>query len=114
MEPRTSTRRLVALLWLSAAWMLLGLLSCLPALAHAYLVGSSPPAGSELSTSPEQVRLRFNEPVDAEFSPLEVRDSEGKRVDEDDARVDPEDARVVLADLQRSEERRVGKECRSR
>jgi copper transport protein len=49
---------------------------------------------------PDRVELRFSEPVDAEFSPLEVHNSEGERVDEHDARVDPEDARVVLADLE--------------
>jgi copper resistance protein C len=97
MTPRAGTERLLALLWLSAVWLLL---ACVPALAHANLIGSSPPAESELSTPPEQVRLRFNEPVDAEFSPLEVRDADGERVDEGDARIDPEDARVVLADLE--------------
>jgi copper transport protein len=87
----------VALLWLSAAWVLL---SCVPALAHANLVGSSPPPGSKPSTPPERVELRFSEPVDAGFQPLVVRDAEGNRVDENDARVDPEDARVVLAGLE--------------
>ena len=50
--------------------------------------------------TPEQVRLRFSEPVDAEFDPVRVFDAEGERVDEDDARVDPEDARVLLAGLE--------------
>lgn len=100
MTPRAGTRRLSVLLWLSAAWVPLAMLWCVPALAHANLLGSSPPAGSKLSDPPEQVRLRFNEPVDAEFSPIEVRDEDGERVDEDDARIDPDDARVVVADLE--------------
>jgi copper resistance protein C len=100
MTPRADTRRRQILLWLSAAWVLLTLLWCVPALAHANLVGSSPSVGSKLSASPPQVRLRFSEPVDAEFSPLEVRDEDGERVDEDDARIDPEDARVVVANLE--------------
>jgi copper transport protein len=87
----------VALLWLSAAWVLL---SCVPALAHANLVGASPPPGSKPSAPPERVELRFSEPVDAGFQPLVVRDADGNRVDENDARMDPEDARVVLADLE--------------
>ncbi len=99
MTPRGGTWRLSGLLWMSAAWVLLTLLWCVPALAHANLVKSSPSAGSELSAAPEQVRLRFNEPVDAEFSPIEVRNKDGERVDKDDARVAPEDVRVVVANL---------------
>ncbi len=46
------------------------------------------------------MELRFSEPVEAEFSPLEVRNSEGERVDKENARVDPDDARVLVADLE--------------
>ena len=96
MEPRAGSRRLVALLWLSAGWLLL---SCVPALAHARLVQEEPADGATLAESPDRVELRFSEPVDAEFSPLEVRDSDGNRVDKDNARVDPDDARVLVVDL---------------
>lgn len=98
--PGAGVGRLACVLCLSAGWLALVLLASVPALAHANLQGSSPPAGSELSAAPEQVRLRFSEPVDAEFSPIEVRDEDGERVDEDDARVDPQDARVVMVDLE--------------
>jgi copper resistance protein C len=70
-----------------------------PALAHARLLQAEPAAGATLENSPEQVRLRFSEPVDAEFSPLEVYGPDGGRVDRDNARVDSGDARVVEADL---------------
>ena len=73
---------------------------CSPALAHARLLRESPASGASLVEPPEQVRLRFSEPVDAEFDPVRVFDAEGERVDEDDARVDPEDARVLLAGLE--------------
>src|SRR3712207_6204910 len=96
MTSRTGGRRLVALMGLSAAWLLL---SCVPALAHARLLQEEPPDGATLAESPDQVELRFSEPVDAEFSPLEVRDSDGNRVDKDNARVDPDDARVLVVDL---------------
>jgi methionine-rich copper-binding protein CopC len=96
MTSRTGGRRLVALMGLSAAWLLL---SCVPALAHARLLQEEPPDEATLAESPDQVELRFSEPVDAEFSPLEVRDSDGKRVDKDNARVDPDDARVLVVDL---------------
>jgi methionine-rich copper-binding protein CopC len=97
MEPRAGTRRLVALLWLSAVWLLL---SCVPALAHARLVQEEPADGATLAESPDRVELTFSEPVDAEFSPLEVRNSEGERVDEDNARIDPADARVLIVGLE--------------
>jgi methionine-rich copper-binding protein CopC len=95
--PRADSRRLVALLWLSAGWLLL---SCAPALAHARLVQEQPADGATLTESPDRVELTFSEPVDAEFSPLEVRNSDGERVDEDNARIDPADARVLIVDLE--------------
>jgi methionine-rich copper-binding protein CopC len=97
MVPKAGSRRLVALLWLSAGWLLL---SCVPALAHARLVQEEPADGATLAESPDRVELRFSEPVDAEFSPLEVHNSEGERVDEDNARIDPADARVLIVDLE--------------
>jgi methionine-rich copper-binding protein CopC len=97
MAARSGSRRLVTLLWLSAVWLLL---SCAPALAHARLVQEEPAEGAALAESPDRVELRFSEPVDAEFSPLEVHNSEGERVDEDNARIDPADARVLIVDLE--------------
>lgn len=88
--------RLTAFLGLSAVWLLA---FCAPALAHAQFVAAEPSRGAELQQAPEQVRIRFSEPVEAEFSPVEVRGPQGNRVDQDNARVDPEDARVVEADL---------------
>lgn len=96
-RPAATARRLAAVLGLSA--IVLGLWSA-PALAHARLVESTPAAGADPAESPEQVRLRFSEPVEAEFGPLEVYDAGGERVDADDARVTPDDARVVLATLE--------------
>jgi methionine-rich copper-binding protein CopC len=86
----------MALMGLSAAWLLL---SCVSALAHARLLQEEPADGAALAESPDRVELRFSEPVDAEFSPLEVRNTEGARVDKDNARVDPDDARVLVVDL---------------
>jgi methionine-rich copper-binding protein CopC len=89
-------RRAAALLGLSATWVLL---LCGPVLAHARLVETYPVDGEALAEPPEQVQLRFNEPVEAEFDPIEVYDQEGDRVDEEDARVSPEDRRLLVADL---------------
>ena len=92
-----SAPRLVGVLALAALWLIVW---CAPVSAHARLVQETPASGASLAEPPEQVRLRFNEPVDAEFDPLTVYDAEGDRVDEDDARMDPDDARVLLAGLE--------------
>jgi copper resistance protein C len=89
--------RLAGVLALAALWLTVW---CAPALAHARLLEETPASGASLAEPPEQVRLRFNEPVDAEFDPVKVYDAEGDRVDEDDARMDPDDARVLLAGLE--------------
>jgi methionine-rich copper-binding protein CopC len=89
--------RVLSALMLAALWLVLW---CAPALAHARLVQEEPAAGSSPNEPPEQVRLRFSEPVDAEFDPLKVYDAEGDRVDEDDARLDPDDARVLIVGLE--------------
>jgi copper resistance protein C len=95
-KAKPGTWRLVALLGLSAAWLLL---LCAPALAHARLVETYPTGGGILAEPPEQVQLLFNEPIEAEFEPIEVYDQGGERVDEDDARVSPNDAKLLVADL---------------
>lgn len=69
------------------------------AAAHALLVESKPAHGAVLKQSPEFVELRFNEPVEAEFTPLTVRSRTGARVDAGDARVLPENRTVVRVGL---------------
>jgi methionine-rich copper-binding protein CopC len=89
-------RRLVALLALSAAWLLL---SCVPALAHARLVETYPADGDILGKPPEQVQLLYSEPVDAGFDPVKVYDRGGYQVDEGDARVAPDNRKLLVVDL---------------
>ena len=95
--PALSRSRLVSALILAALWLAVW---CAPALAHARLLQETPASGASLDEPPEQVRIRFSEPVDAEFDPLKVVDAEGNRVDEEDARIDPNDARILLAGLE--------------
>jgi methionine-rich copper-binding protein CopC len=90
-------RRLAALFGLSAVWLLA---LCAPALAHARLEETYPGEGDVLSEPPGQVQLRFNEPVEAEFSPVEVYDQQDNRVDEDDARVSSDDPNLLVTDLE--------------
>lgn len=89
--------RLAALVGMS---LLLLLVLCGPAFAHAQLLEASPDEGETVSGAPEQVRLWFDEPVEAEFDPLKIYDSRGARIDEDNARIDPNDACVLVVDLQ--------------
>jgi len=95
-KAKPGTWRLAALFGLSAACLLL---SCGPALAHARPVETYPTDGGTLAEPPEQVQILFNEPVEAEFNPVEGYGQGGVRVDEDDARVSPNDAKLLVMDL---------------
>lgn len=94
---RTVARRLVALLGLLAVALLL-----VPgtASAHAVLQSAEPRSGAVVQTAPPWVRVQFNEPVEAAFTPLMVYDRAGNRVDKGDARIDPGDASAVIVGLQ--------------
>jgi methionine-rich copper-binding protein CopC len=76
------------------------LVSSSPVFAHAELESATPAEGEELVRAPDEVRLSFAEPVEATFSPIEVYDSDGDRVDGDDARSDPDDPSTVVASVQ--------------
>ena len=60
----------------------LAALALLPATAsaHALLKATTPERGARLDAAPEQVSLRFSEPVEAEFGAVRVFDSEGREV----------------------------------
>jgi copper transport protein len=60
------------------------LLARLPAgaSAHALVNSTTPERGARLDAAPEQVTLRFSEPVEAEFGAVRVFDSEGREVQE--------------------------------
>jgi copper transport protein len=63
-----------------------------PLLAHANLLRSDPPANAALTDAPEEIRLWFSEPLEAAFSRIELRDSQGSPLDTPPAEVDPADA----------------------
>lgn len=88
-------------MWLASAVVLLA--ACLTAVpatfAHAVLQASYPAHGQNLAEPPPWVELRFNEPVASLFTPLEVRDSRGQRVDAGDAAVDPNSPTVLAVSL---------------
>jgi methionine-rich copper-binding protein CopC len=59
--------------------------------AHAYLVKSSPAPRAVVMRPPTEVRLWFNERLEAAFSRLTVVDGNGRQVDAGDVRVGPDD-----------------------
>lgn len=94
--------RLVPLVTLAgclAGCFVLVFLLAAPARAHTEIVKYEPGRGEELETPPERVQLFFEGPVEAEFSPLQVYNEQGERVDEDNARIDPETPTALVVDL---------------
>jgi methionine-rich copper-binding protein CopC len=72
----------------------------LPVLAHAHLVRATPAVGGTVQTPPSEVTLRFNEKLEAKFSSVVVRDSEGKQVDKGDGAVDKSDRMLMRVQMQ--------------
>ena len=77
------------------------MLSAMPnlALAHAGLVSSEPGRRAVLSASPKQIRLCFNESVEAGFSKVLLQDAEGKPVSVPPPARDPTKASCLLVPL---------------
>ena len=74
------------------------LVTALPDLAsaHAILLRVNPPTGQSLPSVPSSVTLLFSEPIDAEFSRVQVFDDSGKQVDNGDSTVDDTVLRASL------------------
>jgi methionine-rich copper-binding protein CopC len=60
-----------------------------PALAHAYLVRSSPAARAIVARAPERVQLWFNERLEPAYSRVSIWNGDAQRVDAADVRVAP-------------------------
>ncbi len=67
--------------------------------AHARLDRAEPRVGSAVATAPQEVSLRFTQKVEAAFSRIEVRDSQGTRVDQGPIRPDNSDPTVLRVGL---------------
>ncbi len=76
----------------SAVLMLSGTIG---ASAHPRLLSAIPAVGGAVSAAPNMITLRFNERLEAAFSSVVIRDSEGKQVDKKDANVDKADRRIL-------------------
>src|SRR5690606_29604073 len=67
-----------------------------PALAHASLERSDPPANAILMEPPEAIRLWFTEPLEPEFSMIRLLDASGNPVDLPSGEVDAADPRQLI------------------
>src|ERR1051326_8044832 len=81
--------------------------------AHAFLDRATPAVGSTVHTVPSEVRIQYTEQLEPAYSTAHVEDASGSIVSTA-AHVDANERSVLIVPLNRSEERRVGKECRSR
>jgi copper transport protein len=70
-----------------------------PAAAHAELLETSPAAGEQLDTAPDQVVLRYSETVDPFDDAIEVFDSDGDQVETTEPGHPPGEPHDVAVDL---------------
>jgi copper transport protein len=70
-----------------------------PASAHARLETTEPAARAALDAPPDQVLVRFNEPVEATLGAVRVFDADGRRLDTGPVTRPGGDARAVAVDL---------------
>jgi methionine-rich copper-binding protein CopC len=92
---RTHVMRLI----IAAASALFVAISAGAASAHAHLDHADPRAGSSLASAPRQISLWFTQNLEPAFSNIEVRDSNGIRVDQGQARLDPSNPKLLQIEL---------------
>src|SRR5690606_20805618 len=85
-----------SLIFLLCLWLLVVLR---PALAHGYIVRSTPPDRAVLTRAPNQVQIWFSEGIERRFSSIAVFDQTGKQVDSGDGRVDERNAAKLVVSL---------------
>jgi copper resistance protein C len=68
------------------------------ALAHAFPEAEEPKVGSTVTAPPQQVAIRFDAPIEALFSKLDVLDSSGQSEDEGTPQVNA-DTRTLTVNL---------------
>lgn len=78
---------------------ILALAACLPAFAHGKLMASNPAAGTALDKAPAELRLTFNEKLEAPFSKVALTDASNAAVKLPKATVDKADPRTMTVAL---------------
>ncbi|MFF4778384.1 copper resistance CopC family protein [Microtetraspora fusca] len=89
-------RRLLTVLLLACA-ALLGVAA--PAQAHNVLVGSDPKDGAQVSTAPERITLKFDQPVRRDFARIAVTGPDGAEYAQGEIATKGNDVSVGLAPL---------------
>lgn len=83
-----------------AGALLVGLLFIVSsALGHSDLQRSEPKSGAMLPRSPNEIKLRFSEPIKVGLSTIAVRNEAGKQVDRNDLHSDEKDPALVRLSL---------------
>jgi copper resistance protein C len=67
--------------------------------AHAFLKDANPGVGSTIQTSPSEVRIRFTENIEPNFSSIQVFNASGKEVDKRDLHLDRSDHALLHVSL---------------
>ena len=70
-----------------------------PAWAHAKLQSATPAANAVLDTTPKEVRIQFNEALEAAFSSIKVTDGKNSEVSAEKSSVDAADTKVMYVSL---------------
>jgi methionine-rich copper-binding protein CopC len=83
MPPALANRLRTATTPLFVAVLLVVALPPSPVAAHAILLVSEPAAGATLDAAPSEIRLEFNEAIEADFGQLQVSGPDGRRLDEE-------------------------------
>ena len=77
----------------------LGLLTAIPAWAHANLERAEPTPGAVLDQPPRELRLLFSEAVDSSFSRVQVLNDHREQVDRGDSHVAPGEPRAMVVSV---------------
>jgi copper transport protein len=67
-----------------------------PTSAHANLVRSEPATNARLTMPPDEIRLYFTEPIEAQFSRITIWNSQGAVLDMPASQVDPDDEKQLV------------------
>jgi copper transport protein len=95
-RPVKKLTSLIAIAWLAA---ILAWLPARAASAHAHLARAEPPPNAVLDGPPQRVIIWFTEPLEPQFSSIQVLDARGQRVDNDDSIVDRNDPTAMSVTL---------------
>ena len=84
---------------LSGAALILAAAFSTGARAHAKLEVAEPKAGSTVSPSPKEIRLQFNETLEAPFSKIKLADAHDAVIEPSAVAVDKDNPRLLVASM---------------